>query len=164
MHLMAIETAVTAPAIPAVPVRLDQRGGVGGDERRAESGLAPALVPGVILGIAYFLAMLAVAGFVGAGTQTMTGWRIIAATPGWGPMIAYQGAFVRLYVVPFQVFGYALLAYLLYSAALQATLMLVSLFSSHPCGTSHSTGAAVPSVSASAGSRQNADPQVNLSL
>lgn len=76
--------------------------------------------------VAYFLAMLSVAGFVGSGGEAMTGWRFVAAPPGWGPMIAYQGAFLRLYLVPFQVVGYGALAYLCYAAALEATRGLLS--------------------------------------
>ncbi|MFB6135597.1 MAG: hypothetical protein ABEJ04_02460 [Halobacteriaceae archaeon] len=82
------------------------------------------LAGGVAAG--YLLAMLAVAGFVGPGSEAMTGWRIVAAPPGWGPMVAYQGAFLRLYLVPFQVLGYATLAYLLYAVALDATRGVVS--------------------------------------
>lgn len=74
----------------------------------------------------YFLAMMVVAGFVGPGRGAMTGWRFVAAPPGWGPMIAYQGALLRLYLVPFQVVGYAALAYLFYAALLAASRGIVS--------------------------------------
>lgn len=76
--------------------------------------------------VAYLVGMLSVAGFVGHGHASMTGWRVVAAPPGWGPMVAYQGAWLRLYLVPFQVLGYVALAYLLYAALLDATRAALS--------------------------------------
>lgn len=120
-YILAIETAVIAPRYllyPFVWINVGAWAAINA-EPDPDSSRHRLLTGGI--GFVYFLAMLAVAGFVGAGNEAMTGWQIIAAPPGWGPMIAYQGAFIRLYVVPFQVFGYASLAYLLYAAALRAT-------------------------------------------
>ncbi len=81
-----------------------------------------------IAGAGYFAVMLYVAGFLGHGHVSMTGLRVISAPPGWGPMVAYQNRWFRLYLVPFQIVGYAALSYLLYAALLNATRAAVSGF------------------------------------
>lgn len=83
------------------------------------------LVAGTIAGL-YFLAMLVVAGFLGPGNAAMTGVHVIQAPPGWGPMLAFQSAAIRLFIVPFQVIGYATLAYLVYAALLDASRGVLS--------------------------------------
>jgi len=79
-----------------------------------------------LVSVGYFVVMMYVAGFLGHGHAAMTGWRVIPAAPGWGPMVAYQNHWIRVYLIPFQVVGYAALAYLLYVTLLDATRAAVS--------------------------------------
>lgn len=81
------------------------------------SGLRYRLV-GSAVGAGYFLAVMAVPGNIGLGEfganlTVRVGWY----APGWGPLLAVSGP-VRLYLVPFEVVGYAALAYLVYAAAI----------------------------------------------
>jgi len=41
--------------------------------------------------------------------------------PGWGPLVAFTSPWLRLYLVPFEVLGYASLAYLVYANVLDLT-------------------------------------------
>ncbi|WP_232688303.1 DUF7546 family protein [Halobacterium zhouii] len=90
------------------------------------SGPLRTRVLAAFVGTTYFAVLLYVAGFLGHGHASMTGLRVVSAAPGWGPMVAYQNAWIRLYVVPFQVIGYAALSYLLYATILDATRAAVS--------------------------------------
>lgn len=89
------------------------------------ANLGPRIIAALV-SAGYLAVMLYVAGFLGHGHESMTGWRIVAAAPGWGPMVAYQNPWIRLYVVPFQVIGYVALSYLLYATLLDATRAAVS--------------------------------------
>ena len=76
-------------------------------------------VLGVLVGVGYFLVVMFVPGNVGAGTlAATTDLRIAWYVPGWGPLVAFDSPVVRLYLVPFEVVGYASLAYLVYANAL----------------------------------------------
>ncbi|MFP4590191.1 MAG: hypothetical protein ACLFM8_01835 [Halobacteriales archaeon] len=78
------------------------------------SGRARVLAAGVAL--AYFGLLLWLpgnlsydpAGALGTGVE----WRM--TVPGWGPVLSFEGAAVRLRLVPFETIGYAGLAYLVY--------------------------------------------------
>ncbi len=70
------------------------------------------------VGTAYFLVVMAVPGNIGVGD---VGAQLVARVgwyaPGWGPLLALSGP-LRLYLIPFEVIGYAALAYLVYVATL----------------------------------------------
>lgn len=77
------------------------------------------------LAAGYFLLIMWVPGQIGLGTIEpghvglgLHHLRIAWYAPGWGPLLAYAGA-VRLYLVPFEVIGYASLAYLMYANVLE---------------------------------------------
>lgn len=77
------------------------------------------------LAAAYFGLLLWVPGQIGLGSLEhghlgLHHLRIAWYAPGWGPIVAYAGA-VRLYLVPFEVIGYASLAYLVYANLLAVT-------------------------------------------
>lgn len=67
--------------------------------------------------VGYFLLLLVLPGKLGLAfaTTTGSGLQVAWAVPGWGPMIAYGGPFVRFHLVPFEVVGYLSLAYLVYA-------------------------------------------------
>ncbi|WP_396610642.1 hypothetical protein ACH9L7_10400 [Haloferax sp. S1W] len=74
---------------------------------------------GLLVGVGYFFLVMYVPGNVGTGTLvTATDLRIAWHAPGWGPLLAFNSPWVRLYLVPFEVVGYAALAYLVYANAL----------------------------------------------
>lgn len=52
---------------------------------------------------------------------TPTDLRIAMHAPGWGPILAFTSPWLRLYLVPFEVLGYASLAYLMYANVLELT-------------------------------------------
>jgi len=54
-------------------------------------------------------------------TGTPTDLRIAMYAPGWGPLVAFTSPWLRLYLVPFEVLGYASLAYLVYANVLDLT-------------------------------------------
>jgi len=77
-------------------------------------------IVGVAVGLVYFLAVMAVPGKIGVGVAGVPvdlriGWYV----PGWGPLLAFQSPWLRLFLVPFEVIGYGALAYLVYANALQ---------------------------------------------
>lgn len=81
----------------------------------------------VALASGYFLAVLWIPGQIGPGSADLGAWtiRIGWHAPGWGPLLAVNGP-VRLYLVPFEVIGYASLAYLVYVAILDASRGILS--------------------------------------
>lgn len=74
---------------------------------------------GLAVGAGYFLLVMAVPGNVGLGAAADVSVRVGWYAPGWGPLVAVSSPWVRLYLVPFEVFGYAALAYLVYANALR---------------------------------------------
>jgi hypothetical protein len=88
------------------------------------------------VGVAYFLLLAWVGGLVGF-TGSGTGFRIAWLPPGWGPALLYQASAFSLALVPYRIVGYAILAYLLAAAALDATSGvlggIVGLFSCVSC-------------------------------
>lgn len=93
---------------------------------RAHTWLARAVAVG------YFLLLMWIPGLIGPGTVEpghlglgLDNLRIGWYAPGWGPLIAYSGA-VRLFLVPFEVIGYAGLSYLVYANVLTLTRSLIS--------------------------------------
>lgn len=73
---------------------------------------------GLAIGAGYFLLVMAVPGNVGPGMAPEPGMRVGWYVPGWGPLIAIASPWVRLYLVPFEVAGYAALGYLVYANTL----------------------------------------------
>ncbi len=70
----------------------------------------------------YLLAVLAVPGNLGLGTPGgSVDVRVVMHAPGWGPLVAFASPWVRLFLVPFEVIGYASLAYLVYANLLVVT-------------------------------------------
>lgn len=76
---------------------------------------------GLAVGAGYFLLVMAVPGNVGLGAAAEPSLRVGWYVPGWGPLVAIASPWVRLYLVPFEVAGYAALAYLVYANALSLT-------------------------------------------
>jgi len=92
---------------------------------------------GIAIGVGYF-GLLAVAGGLIAFDPIGPGFRIAwELPPGWGPAILYQGALVRLAIVPYKLIGYLALAYLVYATVLDAAgaawTGVVGLFSCVSC-------------------------------
>lgn len=76
---------------------------------------------------AYLLVTLWVPGAVGLGTTaSAVDLRVAMYAPGWGPLVAVDSPWVRLYLVPFEVIGYASLSYLVYAAVLQMSRGVLS--------------------------------------
>lgn len=100
---------LVAYALVRAPVSLRR-----GDRRLAAIGGA--------IGGAYFALVAWLTGMVAlAPGPPATGLHLMAAPPGWGPMLAYDGTLVRATIVPFQVVGYAGLALLVALAAARAS-------------------------------------------
>lgn len=74
---------------------------------------------GLGVGAGYFLLVMAVPGNVGLGDAGAVSVRVGWYAPGWGPLFAVTSPWVRLFLVPFEVLGYAALAYLVYANALR---------------------------------------------
>jgi hypothetical protein len=74
---------------------------------------------GIVVGVAYFLAVMAVPGKIGLGMAADVGVRVGWYVPGWGPLVALTSPWIRLFLVPFEVIGYAGLSYLVYANALR---------------------------------------------
>ena len=87
----------------------------------------------------YLLVLAAAGGVVGPGGTPTTGLSVGLAQlpPGWGPTLLYGGETVRVAVVPFTAFGYAVLSYLVYLTAIDARSVLaggvLGLFSCVSC-------------------------------
>lgn len=65
------------------------------------------------IGLAYYLLLLWIPGNIGlapAGGEIVT--RVELYAPGWGPLVVFTGPYLRLFLVPFEVIGYAGLAVL----------------------------------------------------
>lgn len=75
---------------------------------------------GVAVAVAYFLAVLYVPGKLGPGAAgAAVAVRVEMAAPGWGPLVAVTSPWVRAFLVPFEVVGYAALSYLVYANVLR---------------------------------------------
>lgn len=74
---------------------------------------------GVLVASGYALLLLTVSGKVGFGAAgTALAPRVAWYVPGWGPIVSLESEWLRLYLVPFEVIGYASLAYLMYANTL----------------------------------------------
>ena len=96
------------------------------------------LLAGTLAG-AYFLVLAVAGGVVGPGGTPTTGLSVelTELPPGWGPTLLYGGETVRVALVPFTAFGYAVLSYLVYLTAIDARSVLaggvLGLFSCVSC-------------------------------
>lgn len=79
---------------------------------------------GASIGIVYVVGVLAIPGNVGLGEGGAMAVRVSSAVPGWGPIVAVTGP-VRLFLVPFEVIGYACLGYLVYANVIAASRRLL---------------------------------------
>ncbi|MFB6199122.1 MAG: hypothetical protein ABEI52_12800, partial [Halobacteriaceae archaeon] len=96
----------------------------------AENRLHAIIAGGIAIG--YFLLVMWIPGQIRLGSLSpshlgvgLHHLRITWYSPGWGPIIAYDGI-VRLYLVPFEVIGYGSLAYLVYANLLNVTRGVLS--------------------------------------
>lgn len=92
---------------------------------------------GIAIGAGYFALLAVVGGLIGFD-PIQPGFRIAwNIPPGWGPAILYQGALIRLAIVPYKLIGYLALAYLVYATVLDtagsAWTGVVGLFSCVSC-------------------------------
>ena len=77
---------------------------------------------GLTIAGGYFLVVMAVPGNVGLGAAgAPVDLRIGWYAPGWGPLVAFGSPWLRLFLVPFEVVGYAALSYLVYANVLDLT-------------------------------------------
>ena len=96
------------------------------------------LLAGTLAG-AYLLVLAVAGGVVGPGGPPTTGLSVelTQLPPGWGPTLLYGGETVRVALVPFTAFGYAVLSYLVYLTAIDARSVLaggvIGLFSCVSC-------------------------------
>ena len=79
------------------------------------------LVAGAVAG-GYFVVLAVAGGLVGPGSSPATGLSVqfTQLPPGWNPALLYGGAALRVAVVPYAAFGYAVLSYLVYLTAIEA--------------------------------------------
>ena len=96
------------------------------------------LLAGTLAGV-YLLVLAVAGGVVGPGGTPTTGLSVelTQLPPGWGPTLLYGGETVRVALVPFTTFGYAVLSYLVYLTAIDARSVLaggvIGLFSCVSC-------------------------------
>ena len=75
----------------------------------------------IFVASAYVLVLLVLPGKIGFASTALsaTGFRVSWAVPRWGPLLAYNGEFIRFYFIPFEVIGYLALGYLVYANVLR---------------------------------------------
>jgi hypothetical protein len=84
-------------------------------------------VIGLAVAGAYLFVLLYLPGTIGFGAAGRPiDLRVAMYAPGWGPLVAFSSPWLRLYLVPFQVIGYASLAYLVYANVLVLTRSVLS--------------------------------------
>jgi hypothetical protein len=72
------------------------------------------------MGVVYFLGLLWIPGNLGLGVPgSEFALRTEMYSPGWGPLVVVNGPWFRLFLVPFEVIGYAGLTYLVIGNILQ---------------------------------------------
>ncbi|WP_122089135.1 DUF7546 family protein [Halalkalicoccus subterraneus] len=88
--------------------------------------------------VGYLLALFVLGGLAWTGIpQLPTGLDVSMPSPGIGPIISYNGEFVRFTLVPFLVVGYVALSYLVYATLIDAADSalggVIGLFSCFSC-------------------------------
>ena len=91
-----------------------------------------------VLAAGYFLLLAYVGGLVGSGTHHAVGPTVSLGTPpGFSPAVLYDGALIKLTLIPYKLIGYLALAYLVYvttiDAAGSAITGVLGLFSCISC-------------------------------
>ncbi|MFC7007612.1 DUF7546 family protein [Halalkalicoccus salilacus] len=118
------------PALRVLPLRLDQR-------RMLGCAADDASAPGPTFPMASCRHRRRVLHRAGCGRgadrrscpirpRSERGFRVVMASPGWGPAVAYTASSAYLVVVPYLVIGYGSLAYLVYATVLKAAEAAVS--------------------------------------
>lgn len=82
-----------------------------------------------LLAVGYFVALAVAGGLVRPAMETgvgLSGVRIVALPPGWGPALLYRGDLLRAFLMPARVVGYAALSYLVYATAVDVSGATVS--------------------------------------
>lgn len=77
----------------------------------------------------YFLALAVAGGLLRPATEMgahLSGARVVALPPGWGPALLYHGDLLRVFLTPARVVGYGALAYLVYATAVDVSGATVS--------------------------------------
>jgi hypothetical protein len=88
----------------------------------ANYGSRPHRLLAVSIAGVYLVTILYLSGNVGPGVaEAPVDLRVEMYAPGWGPMLAFTSPWLRLFLLPFEVVGYASLAYLLYVNVLDLT-------------------------------------------
>jgi hypothetical protein len=74
------------------------------------------------ISVGYFAVLAFVGGLVGPAGPVEAGLTVqfTQLPPGWNPSILYAGEMVRVALVPYTAFGYAVLSYLVYATAVEA--------------------------------------------
>lgn len=92
----------------------------------AASSITSRRALGVAVG--YFALLAYTGGMIAPGIETgqAAGFSVLWLPPGWGPALAYQGAFVRVVLMPARVLGYIALAYLVFVTVIDAAGSAVS--------------------------------------
>jgi hypothetical protein len=87
----------------------------------------------------YFLLLAFVGGLFGPSPGVATGLtiQVTSLPPGWNPAVLYAGDALQVALIPYTVFGYAVLSYLVYATAVEAKSAvaggLLGLFSCVSC-------------------------------
>lgn len=81
-----------------------------------------------LLAVGYFAVLAYAGGLVGHSHGVASGFRVALTSvpPGWSPAVTYAGSAVTLTVVPYRLFGYLVLAYLVYATVLDAASSAVT--------------------------------------
>lgn len=89
--------------------------------------------------VGYFFVLAFVGGLFGPSGGVATGLSVQTTDlpPGWNPAILYAGETIRLALIPYTLFGYAVLSYLVYATAIEAKSAvaggIIGLFSCVSC-------------------------------
>lgn len=89
-------------------------------------------VAGGAIAAGYFAVLSIIAGLLSLNLQTPnqmvvdTGFTVVMASPGWGPIVGYITPQIQVVLVPYLVIGYVALAYLVYVTVLDVSKSLLS--------------------------------------
>ncbi|USZ68741.1 hypothetical protein NGM10_03140 [Halorussus salilacus] len=81
---------------------------------------------GAGIAVGYFLALAYAGGLVAPPGHAAMGWRLAWLPPGWGPALMFTGESFKLTLMPYNLVGYAALAYLVYATVLDAAGSAIS--------------------------------------
>jgi hypothetical protein len=119
-YLLAVDPQVLAPRYLVYPFVWVNVALVAVLRARSPRGNDRSRAVGAAVALAY-LALLSVTSGVVAESTALTGVRVVwPLPPGWGPALLAGGAGLRVALVPYEVVGYAVLAYLVYGTVVEA--------------------------------------------